>query len=170
MALESSPGLPTSVSVSTFTSLPSRSDRRYTPLIYDVGAKEGNPGRTKQEFVDDCDINKIVERFTRTGMLPPPRGVQLYGDFSEVGSYHEAHLAIQHANDTFAELPSHIRTRFHNDPGAFLKFLDNDENLEEARSLGLIPPLDQVEPDEPSTPVETPPKEGETPSPVQGGD
>lgn len=158
---------------STFTQLPTRSDRRYTPVETSVGATDDNPGRTKQEFVDDCDINKIVERFTRTGQLPPPRGAMQYGDFSDVGSYHEAHLAIQHANDTFAELPSAVRTRFHNDPGAFLKYLDNPDNHEEARAAGLLPPVDQVKPADPSTPVETTPANaegGETPSPVQGGD
>lgn len=168
MTLESSPGL-TPV---TFTILPTRSDRRSNrDTGTSCGATDDNPGRTKQEFIDDCDINKIVERFTRTGQLPPPRGVLQYGDFSEVGSYHEAHIAIQHANDTFQEMPSAIRTRFHNDPGAFLKFLSNEDNREEAETLGLIPkPLDQVKPVEPSTPVETTPKKGETPSPVQGGD
>lgn len=37
------------------------------------------PSLTRQSFADECDVNQIVERFTRTGHLPPARNPQ-YGD------------------------------------------------------------------------------------------
>lgn len=45
---------------------------------------------------------------------------------------------IIQAQDMFAELPSGIRKRFQNDPAAFVEFVGDPANEEEARRLGLI--------------------------------
>ena len=46
---------------------------------------------------------------------------------------------LSNARESFAMLPSSIRKRFDNDPGLLLAFLDDENNREEAFSLGLIP-------------------------------
>lgn len=49
------------------------------------------PSKTRQDHAPACDINNIVERYHRTGMVPPSRGLQpqyadvtsLQGDITE---------------------------------------------------------------------------------------
>lgn len=140
-----------------------------------LGATEDNPGRTKQEFRDDCDINVTVARFLKTGQMPDARPAQQFGDFSTVTNFHDATQQVREAENEFATLPSAMRSRFNNNPGELLDFLDDPDNLEEAIELGIIPAQldDQVEPTAtpPVTdPVTTPPEGGENPAPVAGGE
>lgn len=96
--------------------------------------------RTVQSGKDDADINVIVKRFGLTGQIKPNNVQPFYGDFSGVDSYHEAQNMLVAAKQAFAELPSHVRERFANDPGNLIRFVSDDKNLEEARKLGLLRP------------------------------
>lgn len=93
----------------------------------------------KQEFREEVDINTLVRRFHLTGELP--QGVRLpeYGDFIGVDSYHEAANVMAMANESFSAMPAEVRERFGNDPGAFVEFCLDRDNLEECRKMGLAP-------------------------------
>lgn len=94
---------------------------------------------TKQSFKDDCDLNVIMARYTKTGVLPTNlREDGIYGDFSEVGDYQRAQEIYLRANDQFQALPGKVRARFNNDPAEFLDFCSRSENKEEMVYLGLI--------------------------------
>lgn len=64
-------------------------------------------GRTHQSFAEDCDINTIVQRYERTGVMPPARqGVYadvsgFSGDMTEM--LVKAGDTIQSANDFLAK-------------------------------------------------------------------
>lgn len=123
---------------------------------------------TQQHFRDECDINLMMKRYQRTGILPGDPGRALvgsYGDFSEVPEYREALEIIRRAESQFQALPAMVRDRFKNDPAQLLAFVQDKGNREEAIKLGLIeaPP----EKAEPSTAKpaggaggDTPPKAG----------
>ncbi len=124
-------------------------------------------GRTKQSFLDECDVNYIMNKWKRTGELPPDQErPATYGDFSNVADYMQAKNSMLESDRAFADLPSWLRQRFMNDPAELLAFVDGAENLEEARKLGLIapaPPEAQPEPapeTPPATEPETPPPTG----------
>lgn len=93
---------------------------------------------TQQEFTDECDINIIMRRYAQTGRLPGPLLPPQYGDFGDMGDYFESLQFIQQAQEDFLTLPSTIRERFNNDPGALLQFLHDPRNREEAVTLGLV--------------------------------
>ena len=57
------------------------------------------------------------------------------------------------------EIPAIIRKRFDNDPYQFLEFMENPENIEEARQLGLAPM-----PEEPEEPIISHPDVQDKPS------
>lgn len=99
------------------------------------------PTMTIQSAADDCDINKMIARYQRTGSyhnrVSVPSGRPEFGDFSDVKSYHEAQNIIIAAEESFASLPASVRDRFRNDPGQLLEFLENSSNLDEAVKLGL---------------------------------
>lgn len=95
--------------------------------------------RTQQSFKDDCDINLIMKRFERTGMLDHLNQFEgSYGDFTDVPtSYHDAVNQVLAAQDMFMTVPARVRAMFDNDPGKFLAFVDDPANAEKMVELGL---------------------------------
>ena len=97
-----------------------------------------SPGRVKQAFKDECDINAIMARYNRTGILPQSRIGALYGDVSALTSYQDGLDLVARIDDAFAALPSAVRARFGNSPENLLDFLGDKRNLDEAVRLGLV--------------------------------
>lgn len=130
-----------------------------------VCAQPGEPGydgRTKSDAKDDCDINIIMKRYMR-GIEPPvSKRLMEYGDFTGVNTFQEAAEIIQQGYNAFDHQPVRIRNRFNNDLNQLLEFLQDPENHEEARQLGLLEPLPRI-PD--NNDVPTPPS-GETTTPA----
>jgi len=91
---------------------------------------------TKQSFTDECDINKIIDRFARTGILPEQKQKQ-YGDFSNVADYQTSIMIVQQAHEQFMALDGKVRAKFNNDPSAFLAFAQDASNIDEMVKLGL---------------------------------
>lgn len=87
------------------------------------------PGRTRQEFKDEADIRKMLDRFTATGRVELAAGDPKYLDLSSVPDYHQACSTVARVNQAFAELPAELRDRHGNDPVQFLEAL---QRLEEA--------------------------------------
>lgn len=98
------------------------------------------PGRTKQAFKDECDINTIVKRFGLTGELPVNRRAPTYGDYSNIGNFHDAMNAVLEANETFSKLPARIRSQFDNDPEKFVAFSVQSTNRAQLKEWGLLVP------------------------------
>lgn len=98
-----------------------------------------DPSLTKQEFKDQCDFNKVVKRFMKTGVLNHVRNASepRYADLIGAVDYQTALGQIKQAEASFEALPAKIRSRFGNDPVQFLEFVANPENVNEMVSLGL---------------------------------
>lgn len=110
------------------------------------------PSRTLQSDADSADINNILKRYERTGLLPEMIKVDpRYGDFSEVPTYQEALEIVSRSHEQFTNLDAHIRARFSNDPAEFLAFATNPDNMKEMVKLGLA-----IEKQPEITPVVTP--------------
>lgn len=100
------------------------------------------PSRTKQAFKDECDVNKIMQRFKKVmdvEYLDKFHGYVggQFGDFSEVGDYRSAIEQVRSAEAVFEALPAIVRKRFGNDPAEFLDFVGDPKNVDEMVSLGL---------------------------------
>lgn len=107
--------------------------------FHDEDGKPYDEILTKQEFLEESDINVIISRFQKTGIVPSTFGnVASFGDFSEVTNFQDAMIKVQEAEDMFFGLPAKIRSRFDNDPGVFLEFADNPENQDELVKMGII--------------------------------
>lgn len=115
--------------------------------------KEFDVSLTKQADAKDADINNIMKRYEKTGLLPQLSRPGQYGDFSEVRTYREALDQVMEAQSMFEALPGSLRARFGNDPELFLEFVDNPANAEELVKLGLVAPKRPVDaPGGPATP------------------
>lgn len=118
------------------------------PFNYDVDKAseesglscDPDEGMTQQQFADECDINKIVERFGLTGALPENLRMPVSGDFTGVTDFHSAMNIVRLAEEEFMRVPAKVRERFANDPGALMAFLDDPGNRDEAVKLGLVNP------------------------------
>jgi phage internal scaffolding protein len=96
------------------------------------------PSRTLQSCKDDCDLNLIVDRMTKTGEQLPQASITDYGDFTGVEDYHTLMNRLIDAQNAFNDLNAPIRERFNNDPGRLFEFLNNENNRNEAIELGLL--------------------------------
>lgn len=132
-----------------------RKFRRWGDVVKSVGVDfTGDPGLTKQAHKDECDIDKIVNKYERTGVVTHlSRSRAEYG-FATSLDLSEAIQILDKATEMFEELPSQLRAEFNNDPGKLLDFIQNPENEERAIEIGLI---ERVEPaPAPEPPSETP--------------
>ena len=108
-------------------------DTHVHPVI-DIDPSED---QTQQHFERETNINSIVNRYQKTGVLPTAliREVQ----FGEVGPDLVQSLnKIKEAKEQFMQLPAKIRDQFENNPDHFLRFLADPHNFEKAKSLGIV--------------------------------
>lgn len=106
---------------------------------------------TQQHFAQECDINYILQQYGPSGVDPlnPPTAMPQFGDFSSVTDFMTANNILIDAQDHFDSLPASLRKRFDNDPLEMLKFLNDENNRQEAIDLGICnAPPDRV-PDPP---------------------
>lgn len=95
------------------------------------------PSLTKQSFLEEVDINTLVDRFRLNGELPVGVRPPTYGDFTGVSDFKSAMDAANSAMESFMQMPADIRARFANDPQKFVEFCSNPENKAEAIKMGL---------------------------------
>lgn len=94
---------------------------------------------TEQHHADACDINKIVERFDRTGTFSNYNAAEAkFGDFSSGEDFAGIQNRVASAEQNFMELPAHVRKYFNNDVSELIDFLQDESNMDEAVRLGLF--------------------------------
>jgi len=102
--------------------------------------QSGQKSRTRQSEKDNVDINKIMERFNRTGQLPTIRTVPpQYGD-ARVVDFATAQQIVKDAKSSFNSLPAKARQHFGHDPQNFLKAISDrsEGNVKKLLELGIL--------------------------------
>lgn len=108
------------------------------------------PTLTVQADKEQSDINYIVKQFGLTQSLPYGMAVPEYADYSDIpNDYHAAMNFIRDSDDGFMQLDASVRSRFDNDPGAFLDFINDPANQDEAIKLGVAFDTRPPEPPQP---------------------
>lgn len=107
----------------------------------------GVESKTQQHMRDQCDVNQIMARYQKTGLIEHVSRYQgNYGEFADAPSYHEGLNKMLAAEAMFMTLPSTVREAFSNDPGEFLEFALDPSNEDGMRELGLLPKMEPVSP------------------------
>ncbi len=119
--------------------------------------------RTKQSEAQDADINAIIKRHDRTGVVThlaskAPR----YGDFSQSVTLQEALDLVHQSDDAFMQLPSEVRRESGNDPARMLELLATQEGTERLIEARLDAEI-RREPEEEIVPEPTPQPDPEGP-------
>lgn len=119
--------------------------------------------RTKQSFRDECDIENIVAKYVKTGLVSHLAGGQpFYADVSEMADYRGAIEQVRSAEKFFAGLPAKVRAFFENDIATFVDWMADPANADQLEKLG-VRILDGKAPEgadlvpEPEATVEPPP-------------
>lgn len=95
--------------------------------------------RTKQSFKEECDINNIMKKFEKTGVVSHVKQYGgSYGDISDAMDYKESVELVIKAQDMFMTLPAKLRSRFGNNPAEFLDFVSDPSKKAEMKDLGLL--------------------------------
>lgn len=128
------------------------------------------PSMTKQSFKDECDVNNIMARFERTGVLDFVNEHEArYGDATAL-DYQVAMQTVALANSMFEDMPAKLRAEFRNDPAEFLAFIENPANLEKSYEMGLRKRKEAPVAASPALDGPTPvPNVAGTPTPPVGG-
>lgn len=132
----------------------------------------GGESMTKQSEAPACDINNLMSKYEKTGVIEHVRdNPGEYVDLVAPESYHAAMNVVAEAASAFEALPSAVRKRFSNEPAAFLAFAEDPDNLDEMREMGLLPPEEPAAPTpapdpepENTTAADTPPADPPSPS------
>ena len=118
-----------------------------SPYNYDMdlasdkaGLKCEDDSLTQQQFKEESDINTIVARFMKSGVLPNPVNMPQYVDYEGVFDFQSAMNTVRQADENFMRMDANVRARFNNSPQEFLEFFANPENENEAIRLGLAMP------------------------------
>lgn len=111
-----------------------------------VTYQDDQPSMTQQQFKNQCDINQILKKFEKTGMVTHVRNNQgAYGDFSTIKNFQDNLNLVINAQNAFDSLPAQIRKRFSNNPSLLLEFVQDDSNYNEALKLGLVQPKPEIQ-------------------------
>lgn len=113
----------------------------YSPSV-NVELVTGSTSKVQDSFRDMCNINRIVAKYHRTGVLDHVINPGRYQDVSRLTDYKSAMDFIIESQEAFDSLPAKVRKYFQNDTAQFLEFVDNPENYEQGVQLGLFEPRD----------------------------
>ncbi len=90
--------------------------------------KDYNDGRTKQCHADECDINKIMARFDKTGTISHlAKHEGSYADYSDF-DFLEHSTQLTRGREIFDDLPAEIRREFGQNPQAFFEYVNDPAN------------------------------------------
>jgi len=101
------------------------------------------PSLTRQEFAEECDINAIMARYEKTGVISHVNQREpLYIDYTALPTDLAGTLAaLQLGEEAFMTLPASVRKEFDNNAINFVEFASDPENLDQMREWGLAPPV-----------------------------
>lgn len=109
-----------------------------TQLRKRIQYSSDKPSRTQQHFEEETNVNSVIKKYQRTGMITHVRqGQPMYGDFTQYGDFKTQLDSVRSAFDLFSSLPAHVRKKFSNNPENLIQFLADSNNDEEAIKLGL---------------------------------
>ncbi|NBU45388.1 MAG: hypothetical protein EBS37_15130, partial [Betaproteobacteria bacterium] len=115
-----------------------------TPFNYDrdlasdeSGLKCEDDSLTQQQFKEEADINTIVDRFMKSGVLPTPVNMPQYVDYEGVFDFQTAMNAVRQADENFMRMDAKIRARFNNSPQEFLQFFADPANSSKNKDVVL---------------------------------
>jgi hypothetical protein len=100
-----------------------------------VTVKFTKPSLTEQHHARSCDINTIMARYQKTGVIEHiKRHKSTYGDVSQL-DFQEAMQTVARAKSEFEELPAYARDAFKGGVEEYLHRMSQDDAIEHLQSI-----------------------------------
>lgn len=96
------------------------------------------PSRTDPSFATELDINNIMDRYQKTGIIPQANQPLQYMDTTSFTSFQEAQNTVLQAQQKFAQYPAELRAAMQNDPAQATQFLSDPKNYDLLKKHGLL--------------------------------
>lgn len=110
----------------------------YTGTDHKVGFSSDKPSLTKQSFKDSVDVNNIMAKYQKTGIVDHFNKYEgRYVDL-DASTFTENQMIVANAMSMFEELPSKARNHFNNDPAAFLEYVSQEQTPDSNALLGEL--------------------------------
>lgn len=124
----------------------------YAPERERVPQVNTEPSMTKTDHARGTDINDIIRKYNRTGVIDHlARAQGVYADVSSFGSYQDAVQRVEASRQLFDGLPAVIKDQFENDPAQFLDWAESATDADRKDLvLSALGPAAPVPPAEPS--------------------
>ncbi len=131
-------------------------------------AFDPDSSKTKQQFGPECDVNNILKRFEKTGVIDHvAETAPIYADAPNFDDLQMVLNHVEELRDVFLGFPARIRAMFQNDPIEFLEAMQDPERQAELQELGIVekppatpavPPASSAQPEGESTEPHAPPE------------
>ena len=106
---------------------------------------ECGEGLTEQSHKNECDINIILDHYTRTGFMKHAKQNEgLYDDFTSA-DFQRSMEVVANVKSLFEGLPSEVRKEFNQDPVNFLNYVQDPKNHESLAKRGILVGNDGVD-------------------------
>lgn len=115
------------------------------------------PGKTEKSHMKKCDINTIVNQFTKTGLVNHVRTTEPVYEISDPFDLREALDIVHSAEQMFRDLPAKLRKKYNNDPVELAAAVQTQEGIDELAEHGVHITNGEISPTPPAEPVVAPP-------------
>lgn len=99
------------------------------------------PSLTQQQFKEDCDINLVLKKYGVHHDYVPGQvaiGIENFRDLSIAPKdLTEAMAIVQHANESFMDLPAELRRAVGDDARVLLELSSSEEGVEKLKAAGF---------------------------------
>lgn len=103
-----------------------------------VDEKGGIQYTTEQAHKRECDINEIIKKYDKTGLILHVSKIEAqFGDLTG-RDFKTMNDKVANMKSQFELLPVEIKKEFEQSPAKLLEFMENPENRKRAIELGLI--------------------------------
>lgn len=103
-----------------------------------VVADTSGESLTQQQFKDDCNVNVIMARYMKTGVIEHvTRARARFGDFGDLAEGVFELDKVAKAQQAFEMLPATLRNRFDNSIQGFFGFIGDPKNFDECVRMGI---------------------------------
>lgn len=104
-----------------------------------VYAPVGEEDKTQQHFRDECNINQIIAKYNKTGIIQHvSRNRQRFGEFMDLADHAINLDKVAKAQQSFDQLPSAIRNEFGNSITGFFEFIKKPQNKQQCIDWGIF--------------------------------
>ena len=133
---------------------------------HSVTCQVGEESLTKQAFRDECDINRIVARFTPQQLEEQAQAASLiYADFTGLEDYASVMNRARAAELLFENLDVNVRDHFDHNPDELVRAAFDPSRRQEFVDLGLAEAV-EAPPGAPEPAAVLPPTEGPSRAPM----